>query len=675
MKRAVWVLVLAVCGWADEGMWLFNQFPKEQVEKKYGFQASEEFLNHLRLASVRLGASGSFVSPQGLIFTNHHVASGCIQKVSTKEHNYMADGFYAATQAGELKCPDSEANVLLRIEDVTQEVNAGVTAQAGTPEANRERLATRARIEKECGAKTGNRCEVATLYAGASYSLYEYKKYTDVRLVFAPEEAMAFFGGDPDNFTYPRYDLDIAFMRAYEDGRPAETPHYLKWSREGVREGELVLVSGNPASTDRFITYAELEYQRDTEYPLALGYVQSAIRTLKDFGAGSAENKRVSRDKLFSAENTYKARVWEFKGLESARLFAEKKAREEKLRTAIASDAKLRQEVGDAWEAIAAAYRKWAPVQKEYYALEGGPRYSDLFRIARNVVRLPVEKAKPNGQRLKEYTDAALPSLELRMYSPAPIADGVEIAVLANYLRFLEEQLGPGNETVKAVLGGRTPEQAAKDYVSSSKLKDVGERKRLAASVEAGKNSEDGMIRLARALDEEARLIRKREEDELDAVRQANATKIALARFAIYGATEYPDATFTLRLSYGPVKGYGKIPYATDFAGMYAHATGEEPFRLPESILKARGALEAKTPLNFVSTCDIIGGNSGSPTVNTRGEVVGIVFDSNLEAMANRFVYGEVEGRAVHVASQGIVEALRKVYHAQRVLDELGFGK
>jgi hypothetical protein len=516
---------------------------------------------------------------------------------------------------------------------------------------------------------------VATLYAGAVYSLYEYKKYTDVRLVFAPEEAMAFFGGDPDNFTYPRYDLDIAFLRAYEGGRPAETPHYLKWSREGVREGELVLVSGNPASTDRFITNAQLEYQRDTEYPLALSYVQSAIRTLKSYGAGSAENKRVSRDKLFSAENTYKARVWEFKGLESARLFAEKKAREENLRAAIANNAKLRQEVGDAWEAIAAAYRKWAPVQKEYYALEGGPRYSDLFRIARNVLRLPVEKAKANGQRLKEYTDAALPSLELRMYSPAPIEDEVEIAVLANYLRFLAEQLEPGNGTVKAVLGGRSPEQAAKDYVSSSKLKDVAERKRLAASVEAVKDSEDGMIRLARALDEEARRIRKKEEDELEAVQQANATKIALARFAIYGATEYPDATFTLRLSYGPVKGYGKIPYATDFAGMYAHATGEEPFRLPESILRAKGALEAKTPLNFVSTCDIIGGNSGSPTVNTQGEVVGIIFDSNLEAMANRFVYDEVEGRAVHVASQGIIEALRKAYHAERLLKELGFAK
>ena len=675
MKRIALVLVVAVCGWADEGMWLFNQPPKEQVKEKYGFEVTQEFLNRLRLASVRLGASGSFVSPAGLIFTNHHVASGCIQKLSSKERNYMANGFYAATEAEELRCPDNEASVLQRIEDVTKEVDAGVRAQPGTPEANRERRATLARIEKECGAKTGNRCEVVTLYSGAVYNLYEYKRYTDVRLVFAPEEAIAFFGGDPDNFTYPRYDLDITFLRAYENGRPAATPNYLKWSRTGVREGELTFVSGNPASTDRFITYAQLEYQRDTEYPLALGYVESVIQTLKSFGAESAENKRVARDKLFNSQNTFKARMWEYKGLATAKLFEEKKAREDKLRTAIEGNVRLHQEVGGAWEAIAAAYRKWAPIEKEYYALEGGPRYSDLFRIARNVLRLPEEKAKPNGQRLREFSDAALPSLELRMYSPGPIADAAEIAVLANYFRFLQAQLGAENATVKAVLKGRSPEAAAKDYVGGSKLKDVAERKRLAASVEAVRSSQDGMIRLVRTLDEQARALRKRQEDELDAVTRANATRIAQARFAIYGATEYPDATGTLRLSYGPVKGYGKIPYATDFAGMYAHATGEEPFRLPERFLKAKDALALGTPFNFVSTCDIIGGNSGSPTVNTKGEVVGIIFDSNLEAMANGFVYDEVEGRAVHVASQGIIEALRKVYRAERVVKELGFGK
>ena len=349
---------------------------------------------------------------------------------------------------------------------------------------------------------------MVTLYSGAVYNLYEYKKYTDLRLVFAPEEAIAFFGGDPDNFTYPRYDVDITFLRAYENGRPANTPNYLKWSREGVRDGELAFVSGNPASTDRFITYAQLAYLRDTEYPLSLDYVGSVIKALKAYGAKSAENKRVARDKLFGAENTFKARTWEYKGFKTAKLFAEKKAREDRLRAAIQKNPKLRQEVGSAFEAIAAAYAKWAPSQKEYYVLEGGPRYSDLFRIARNVLRLPVEKAKPNGQRLKEYTDAALPSLELRLYSPAPIYDSAEAVVLASYFRFLEAQLGAANPTVKAVLAGRTPEQAAQHYVSNSKLKDVAERKRLAASVEAVKNSNDGMIQLARILDAPARAVR-----------------------------------------------------------------------------------------------------------------------------------------------------------------------
>ncbi len=308
MKRVLLVLTLAGCLWADEGMWLYNQFPKEQVAKKYGFQVTDDFLKHLQLSSVRLGASGSFVSPKGLIFTNHHVASGCIQKLSTKEHNYMANGFYAATEADELKCPDTEATVLLRIDDVTNAVNAGVKAKPGAPEANRERRAVIASLEKDCGARTGNRCEVVTLYSGAMYNLYEYKKYTDVRLVFAPEEAIAFFGGDPDNFTYPRYDMDITFLRAYENGRPVNSPNYLKWSRQGVRDGELAFVSGNPASTDRFITYSELAYLRDTDYPLSLDYFGSAIKALKAFGA-QGEQARRSRQALRRREHVQGAHL------------------------------------------------------------------------------------------------------------------------------------------------------------------------------------------------------------------------------------------------------------------------------------------------------------------------------------------------------------------------------
>jgi len=679
VKRALLLtLVLTAAGWADEGLWLYNQFPKGEVRKKYDVETTDGFLTALRLASVKLGASGSFVSPQGLVLTNHHVASGCIQKVSSREHNYMANGFYAAAQSDEVKCPDTEALVLVGMEDITGKMQAETNARPGTPEESQQRRAAIARIEKECSARSGNRCQVVTLYSGAVYNLYEYRRYTDVRLVFAPEEAIAYFGGDPDNFTYPRYDLDITFFRVYENGRPAETPHHLRWSREGAREGELAFVSGNPASTDRSITYAYLEYLRDTQYPLTLKYVESAIRAMRTYTSGSAENARVARDALLRAENTYKARVWEYKGLKTERLLEKKRGQEEKLRAAVQANPKLREEAGGAWEAIAAAYKKWTPLENEYFALEGGPRYSDLFRIARNVLRLAAEKTKPNERRLSEYADAALPSLERRTYSPAPVNDALEVAVLANYLRFLRDQLGAAHPAVKAVLDGRTPEETAERCVSRSQLKDVAERKRLAASLEIVQKSEDGMIQLVRALDGPARAVRQKEEDELEAAELANASRIARARFALYGTSEYPDATATLRLSFGPVQGYRNdsgqpVAWATDFAGMYAHATGQDPFKLPERVLKAKDALNLKTPFNFVTTSDIIGGNSGSPTVNSRGEFIGIVFDSNLEAMANRFVYDEVRGRAVHVASQGIVEALRTVYKTGRLLAELGF--
>jgi hypothetical protein len=679
LKRAgALTLVLWGAGlMADEGMWLFNQAPRNQIKKQYGFEVTDALLDQLRLASVKTpGASASLVSREGLIFTNHHVASRCIQRLSSAEHNYMTKGFYARQAAEELQCPGMEVNVLLRIEDVTARVNAGVKAPPGTAQANEQRRAAMSAIEKECAAKAGHRCDVITLYSGALYHLYEYQKYTDVRLVFAPEFDIAFFGGDPDNFTYPRYDLDITFLRAYENGKPARTPNYLRWSRAGVRDGEPVFVTGHPGSTDRFITLAQVEYLRDTSYPLSIGYWESVITALKAYGGQSAENARVARDKLFSAENSYKARTWETKGLREASLIERKRQREQALRQRIQQDPKLREAVGAAFEDIAAAYHRWAPRQKEYL-LERGPLYSDLFSIARHVVRLPEEKAKPDGQRLREYNEAALPSLEVQLYAQTPITDSLEVTVLATWFRFLQQHLGAGHATVKAVLAGRPPEQAAQAYVSATKLKDIAERKRLAGNLEAVRASEDGMVRLARLLDAPARSVRKAYEDGVAAIETAAAPRIARARFALFGAAEYPDATGTLRLSFGAVEGYRNaagqpVAYATDFAGLHARTTGKDPYRLPERWLKLRPALALKTPFNFVSTADIIGGNSGSPTVNTKGEIVGIIFDSNLEAMPNRFLYDQVQARAVHVASQGIVEALRKIYRAERVLAELG---
>ena len=664
---------------ADEGLWLFEAFPKQRLAAKYGIQLSDEFLDRLRLASLRVGASGSFVSPDGLIFTNHHVALDCLQKLSTAEQNYVVNGFWAASQADEKPCPDLEANQLVRIQDVTDRVTAAVRPDASDAEALRQRLAEIARIEKECASATGNRCDVVTLYSGGRYHLYEYKKYTDLRMVFAPETDIGFFGGDPDNFTYPRYCLDIAFLRAYENGRPARTPHYLSFSREGVKDGEVIFVSGNPGTTGRLMTVAQLEFMRDHYYPLIHRRLASLIRTLEKYSAQSKENERVAHDNLFSQQNSYKAYTGFLAGLRNPKIMELKRAEERKLRDAVEADADRRARFGGAWDAVAGAYQKFRDYYKSYWLLESSPhRGTDLLRIARDVLRLSEERLKPNDQRLREYRDSALPSLEQQLYSPAPITDSMEAAVLADYFEFLRSELGAEDAVVKAILNGRSAQQAAQEYVSTSRLKDVAERKRLAGDAEAVRRSEDGMLRLARILDGPARQLRKRYEDEVEAVLNSSAAKIAQARFAIFGQEAYPDATFTLRLTYGAVRGYkdrkGRwVPYATTFDGLYKRATGKPPYRLPKRWLEARSRLNLKTPFNFVSTADTHGGNSGSPTVNARGEIVGILFDGNIESLPNRFVYTEEQARSVHVATQGIIEALDKVYGAHRLLAELGF--
>ncbi|MBI4889098.1 MAG: S46 family peptidase [Acidobacteria bacterium] len=678
MKRSLCLaLLLPAALLADEGMWLFNAVPKDQLSARFKFTPSQDLLDHLRLSSVRFGGgSGSFVSPQGLIFTNHHVASRCIQNVSSKEHNYMRDGFYAASPDAELKCPGLEVQVLLDISDVTSRINAAVTAKPDSADAAQQRRAAMSATEKECVAAHGGACNVVTLYSGALYHLYQYRKYTDVRLVFAPEEAIAFFGGDPDNFTYPRYDLDITFLRAYENGKPAATPHHLAWSKTGVKDGELALISGHPGSTDRFITLAQFAYMRDVSYPRTLRMLGSIIKSLKQYGAVSPENKRLARDKLFGAENSFKVRDGEFKGLNNPAFFSEKKQLEDKLRAAIAANPQAAQEVGPAFDEIAGAYSAWRSQSSEYL-LESGAALCDLFSIARNLVRLSQEKAKPNDQRLREFSDAALPSLQLRLFSSAPITPALEALMLQKYFEMISAELSADHPLVKQILAGRTPAEAAAAYVNSSKLTDVAERQRLASDPAALAASQDGMIQLVRLIDPAARAIRKVYDDRLDAVERAAASRIARARFTLYGASAYPDATGTLRFSFGAVKNYRDaqnepVPSMVDFAGMYRHATGEEPFKLPQRWLDSKPALKLATPFNFVTTADIIGGNSGSPTVNTRGEVIGIVFDSNYEAMHNRFIYGMANERSVHVASQGIAEALGKVYKANRILSELG---
>ncbi len=672
LVRTIVVALAALTLGADEGMWLFNQPPRESIRKTYGFDLSDAFLEHLRLGSVRFnnGGSGSFVSPQGLLFTNHHVGADCIQKVSSGQHDYMADGFYAATPAGEKPCPDLEINVLLRIEDVTARVGAGIDAQAPAAEAGRLRRGNMAALEKECAGRTGLRCDVVTLFSGGQYHLYQYKKYTDVRLVFAPEADVAAFGGDPDNFTFPRYCLDFSFFRAYENGQPVKPEHYLRWSREGVKEGELTFVSGHPGATGRLLTTVQLEFSRDESYPLVYKRMESLVATLRRYSSQGAENKRVARENLLYVENSLKAYTGFLLGLRDADLLRRKKQEEQKLRGAVDSSPALQREFGTVWDDVAAAYQEYRKFYKRYWLFEITPASgSELFPIARQVLRLPAEKAKPNEQRLREYRESNLASIEQGMYSPAPLSDSLEIAVLTDYLRFLQSELGAADPVVATLLEGRTPEKAAEFYVSTSKLQAVEARKNPAPA--------DGMLLLVRRLDGAAREARKLYEDQVESVLATSAGRIAQARYRVSGAGDYPDATFTLRLAYGEAKGYpdqqGKpVPYATVLGGLFRRATGQDPFKLPPRWLDAKSRLNLQVPYNFVTTADTHGGNSGSPTVNTKGEVVGIIFDGNIESLPDRFVYTDLRARSVHVASQGMVEALRKVYRAERLVKELG---
>lgn len=672
--------VTALPAVAEEGMWLVNRFPKEDVKKKYGITVTDDFLSHLQTASVRFnsGGSGSFVSADGLVFTNHHVGADCIFKVSSKENDYMKKGFHARTREAEKACPDLELNVLLRIDTVTDKVKEGITDATAPADAVKIRRANTAKIESECNKATGNRCDVVSLYSGGQYDLYQYKKYTDIRLVFAPEEAIAAFGGDPDNFTFPRYCLDFALFRAYENGKPVKVEHYLKWSKTGAKDGQLVFVSGNPGRTERMATVAELELQRDVTQPYQLDILKKLADRLLAFGAESEENKRIARDLLASVQNSYKARSGFQRGLEDPELMRIKQDQEIRLRKAIDDDPAKRKQFAKIWDEIAAYTDEYRKFYVASSLLERAPATgSDLYSKARMIVRYTAEKAKPNTERFREYQDAVLPQVEMSMFSEAPIYPALEEVVLEQWFLRLTERLGAADETVKKLLRGQTPKEAARYYVRGTKLMDVAERRKLAGNAAAVAASTDTMIELARTLDPIGRGYKKMYEDKVESVVTTSAARIAQARFAVYGDKDYPDATFTFRITYAPVKGYvnGKgetVNWATNFDGLYGRATGKEPFALPESWLKARKSLRLRTPYNFVSTADTHGGNSGSPTVNAKGEIVGILFDGNIEGLPNQYVYRDKMERSVHVASQGIAEALRTVYGARELLKELG---
>ena len=669
---------------ADEGMWLFNAPPRKLLKERYNFDATDAWLEHVQKSSVRFnsGGSGEVVSEDGLIMSNHHVGADALQKLSTKENDYLKNGFHARTLAEEKPAKDLELNILMSIEDVTERVNAAVKAGMSDEDAFKARRSIMAAIEKESQDKTGLRSDVVTLYQGGQYHLYRFKRYTDVRLVFAPEQQIAFYGGDPDNFEYPRFDLDISFFRAYENGKPAKFDHYLKWSEKGTAENDLVFVSGHPGRTSRLMTMDELAYVRDLRLPKTLSRLNRLEVLLMSYSGRSQENARRAKDDLFGIQNSRKANKGKLEGLLDPSVMAKKAAAEKKLRDAVAGRDEFK-DARDAWDRIAASQKIIADNAKLYNLLEGGAAFnSELFGIARTLLRAGDERPKPNGERLREFVESGRESLELGLFSDKPIYNDLEELLLADSLTYLTEEVGATSELSQKILAGKSPRARATELIQGTKVNDVAVRKKLyeggSSAVTAAK---DPMIELARVIDEQARSLRKIMDTQGEVKQQAHA-KIAKARFAVEGTSNYPDATFTLRLAYGTVKGYqegGKqVPAHTTFAGLYERAKEQEnrpPFDLPKLWVDRKSRLDLKTPFNFVSTADIIGGNSGSPVIDRKGELVGIIFDGNIQSLVLDFIFTDEIARAVSVDSRGILEALKKVYRANNVVSELTTGK
>ena len=667
---------------AEEGMWTFNNVPRSEIKKKYGFEITDEWLNKVRLASVRFnnGGSGSFVSPDGLVLTNYHIVEDIVGEVSTPQKDYAKEGFVAKTRADEIKAPNLELNVLMSIEDVTGRVNGVVAAGASDADALAARRAEISKIETESTKATGLRSDVVTLYQGGQYNLYRYKKYTDVRLVFVPEFQAAFFGGDPDNFNFPRFNIDMALVRVYENDQPVRPENYFKWSTAGPKEGDLVFVTGHPGSTSRLNTVAHLEQLRDTSIPIIIRLLERREAVLKKYMAMGEEQTRQGQNELNSVQNSLKVYRGQLKGLKDPALLDRKMKEEDALRKSIAGNPERQKLYGDAWDLIAKAHQTYPSYIRERRIFEQAAGFNSvLFTYARNLVRLAAESQKPNTERLPEFTDARRASLEHALYSSAPIHEDFEKLKLADSLGFMVELLGADNALVKQVLDGKTPEARANDLIAGTKLKDPAFRKQLASGGQkAIEDSTDPIIVIARQIDAKAREVRKRFDAEVFGVERANYARIARALFETEGTKLYPDATFTLRLSYGTVAGYmengKKVGPFTTLGGLFARSDQfkkQFPYNLPQRWTDKKSAIDLNTPFNFVSTNDIIGGNSGSPTINQNGELVGLIFDGNIQSLVGDFMYDGSVNRAISVDSRGMLEILKKVFNANEIVAEL----
>ncbi len=675
---AAFLLAVATVVPAEEGMWTFDNLPVTQLEAKYGFKATQEWLDHVRLSSVRLndGGSGSFVSADGLLLTNHHVARDQLQKNSTAEHDYIRDGFYAAGEDQELKTPDLEINVLVGMKDVTERVENSARNIKDDAQALKAREAEIAAIEEESKKATGLRSDVVSLYNDSEYWLYTYKAYTDVRLVFAPEQQAAFFGGDPDNFTYPRYDIDMALYRVYENGKPLHTDNYLKWNSKGAAPGDLIFVSGNPGSTQRQDTMAQLLVERDTIEPAVIAYLKARISAAENFANQGPDQARKVGTTIFLLQNSLKAYQGRYEALLDKSVMQKKQDDENDLRSKVDANPEWKTAYGNAWDTIAGVEEKVKPEIRNQLLRRTG---SQLFSLALTLVQYVAEVKKPDGERLDQYHEAGLESLKFQLLSPAPIHSDVEKMFMKTSLNLAVEQLGANDEFVQAVTQGADVNKTVDTLVDGTKIADPNVRKALIEGGEAAvEASTDPMIVAARRFDPIWRRNYARIRDTEASVLTPAEEKLGKARFAVYGKNAYPDATFTLRLSYGTVDGYpynGTVaPPFTTFYGLFDRSAGfgnKPPFNLTDKEASALSKLDLSTPLDFVCTADIIGGNSGSPVIDRNGDIVGLIFDGDIESLAGDFVYDGTKNRAVAVHTAGMIEALRKIYNAGALADEL----
>jgi len=681
------ILPCAFLGWAalggaaraDEGMWTYDNFPSAAVKAKYGVTIDQAWLDHVRGATARLsiGCSSSIVSGQGLVLTNHHCVSDCAQDLSTPDRDYIKLGYAVADRRDERQCPGMQADVLVAIADVTPAVGAATAGKSGQDFVKARDGAIAGIEQTACAGKEAvQTCQVVSLYQGGQYKLYTYHKYTDVRLVFAPELQTAFFGGDPDNFNFPRYDLDISFLRLYENGAPAATPGHLRWNPAPPTDGEPVFVAGNPGSTSRLLTADQLNSLRDFILPQGLLQLSEFRGRLIEFGAQGPEQARIADRELFGVENSFKALLGEFQALSEPGFLNAKRAADAALRAKVAADPALAAKTGDAWGEIARAQVERAALNAPYGLLEARPGFgSQLYAYARDLVRAGEERAKPNAERLPNFTDSRLPLLEKEVLDVKPVYPSLERLELTFWLTKVREYLTADDPRTKAFLGEQSPEDLG-ERLSASTLGDPKVRKALwdggMAAVQA---SRDRMIAYVLATDPTARAVRKAYEEKVSGPSDRAAERIAAARFAVYGTSVYPDATFTPRVSYGKVEGWtyrGRtIPPFTHFAGLWARATGKPPFELAPKWLAARGKLDDQTVFDFVSDNDIVGGNSGSPIVNAKAEVIGAVFDGNIHSLGGAFAFDDTLNRGVSVSAAAATEALRKVYGQEALVAEL----